>query len=144
MAFLPVMWEIEKSLSVQAKWLNFSKDLLWIVWWCFFNATFNNISVISWWSVLLVEETGGPRENHRPVASPWQTLSHNVVQLALIEIQTHSIVVIGTDCIGSSKSNYHTIMATTAQTKTRHNISNIYDCYWLLIQWTNTLSNSTI
>jgi hypothetical protein len=33
-----------------------------------FNATFNNISVISWWSVLLVEETGIPRENHRPVA----------------------------------------------------------------------------
>jgi hypothetical protein len=28
-----------------------------------FNATFNNISVISWWSVLLVEETGGPGEN---------------------------------------------------------------------------------
>jgi hypothetical protein len=23
-----------------------------------FNATFNNISVISWWSVLFVEETG--------------------------------------------------------------------------------------
>jgi len=23
-----------------------------------FNVTFNNISVISWWSVLLVEETG--------------------------------------------------------------------------------------
>ena len=34
-----------------------------------FNATFNNISVISWRSVLLVEETGGPGENHRPVAS---------------------------------------------------------------------------
>jgi len=34
-----------------------------------FNATFNNISVISWHSVLLVEETGGPGENHRPVAS---------------------------------------------------------------------------
>jgi hypothetical protein len=44
-----------------------------------FNATFNNISVISWRSVLLVEETGGPRENHRPVASYWQNLSHNVV-----------------------------------------------------------------
>ena len=26
------------------------------------NATFNNISVISWWSVLLVEETGVPGE----------------------------------------------------------------------------------
>ena len=34
-----------------------------------FNVTFNNISVISWWSVLLVEETGIPRENHRPAVS---------------------------------------------------------------------------
>jgi hypothetical protein len=47
------------------------------------NATLNNISVISWRSVLLVEETGVPGENHRPVASHWQTLSHNVVHLAL-------------------------------------------------------------
>jgi hypothetical protein len=31
-----------------------------------FNATFNNISVISLWSVLLLEETGSPGENHRP------------------------------------------------------------------------------
>ena len=44
-----------------------------------FNATFNNISVISWRSVLLVEETGVPGENHRPVASHWQPLSHNVL-----------------------------------------------------------------
>ena len=44
-----------------------------------FNATFNNIAVISWQSVLLVEETGVPGENHRPAASHWQTLSHNVV-----------------------------------------------------------------
>jgi repressor of nif and glnA expression len=29
-----------------------------------FNATFNNISVISWLSVLLVEETEVPRVNH--------------------------------------------------------------------------------
>ena len=28
------------------------------------NATFNNISIISWWSVFLVEETGVPGENH--------------------------------------------------------------------------------
>ena len=51
-----------------------------------FNATFNNISVISWRSVLFVEETG---ENHRPVASHWQTLSHNVVHLAMSEIWMH-------------------------------------------------------
>ena len=34
-----------------------------------FNATFNNISVISWLSILLVEETEVPRENHRPFTS---------------------------------------------------------------------------
>ena len=39
-----------------------------------FNATFNNISVISWWSVLLVLETGVPGGNIRPAASHWQTL----------------------------------------------------------------------
>jgi hypothetical protein len=44
-----------------------------------FNATFNNISVISWRSVLLMEETGVPEENYRPAASHRQTLSHNVV-----------------------------------------------------------------
>jgi hypothetical protein len=38
-----------------------------------FNATFNNISTISWRSVLLVEETGIPGENHRPIASHRQT-----------------------------------------------------------------------
>jgi hypothetical protein len=41
-----------------------------------FNATFNNISVISWRSDLSVEETG---ENHRSAASDRQTLSHNVL-----------------------------------------------------------------
>ena len=30
-----------------------------------FNTTFNDISIISWWSVLLVEETGVPGENHQ-------------------------------------------------------------------------------
>jgi len=34
-----------------------------------FNATFNNISVISWQSVLFVEKTGIPEENHQPAAS---------------------------------------------------------------------------
>jgi len=30
------------------------------------DATFSNISVISWWLALLLEETGVPEENHRP------------------------------------------------------------------------------
>jgi len=50
-----------------------------MVWFTVFNATFNNISVISWRSVSLVEETGERGENQRPVESHWQTLSHNVV-----------------------------------------------------------------
>ena len=44
------------------------------------NATFNNISAISWRSVLLVEETGvSGKKPPRPVASHRQTLSNNVV-----------------------------------------------------------------
>ena len=44
-----------------------------------FNATFSNISVILWWSVLLVDETRVPGEKHWPVASHCQTLLYNVV-----------------------------------------------------------------
>jgi hypothetical protein len=33
-------------------------------WFMVFNSTFNNISVISWMSVLLVEETRVTGENH--------------------------------------------------------------------------------
>jgi hypothetical protein len=35
-----------------------------LVWFMVFNATFNNISVISWRSVLLVVETEVSKENH--------------------------------------------------------------------------------
>jgi hypothetical protein len=62
-----------------------------------FNAAFNNISAISWRSVLLVEETEVPGENHQPVASHWQTISHNVVsstpRMSWFELTT--LVVIG-------------------------------------------------
>jgi hypothetical protein len=53
-----------------------------------FKATLNNISAISWQTVKLMEET---EEYHRPVASHSQTLSHNVVHLALIGIRTHNV-----------------------------------------------------
>jgi hypothetical protein len=118
-------------------------------WWWFlvFNATFSNISAISWWPVFsggrsrstrwepptmgkqLVNfitcgcESGArqcvqhyvikfvsdlrqvgsflrvlqfpppnkTKENYLPVASHWQTLSHNVVHIGLIKIRTHNI-----------------------------------------------------
>ena len=62
--------------------------IVWFVCLMVFNATINNISIISMRSVVLVEETGWSGATHRPVASHWQTLSYNVVHLALIEILT--------------------------------------------------------
>jgi len=72
-----------------------------------FNTTFNNISVISWRSVLMVEETRVAGENNRPAACRWQTLSHNVVSRTGFKLTT--FMVIGTDCTSSCKFNYHTI-----------------------------------
>ena len=58
-----------------------------------FDATFINVSVISWRSVLLVEEIGVSGENHRPVTRHWQTLANNVVSSIprLNRIYTHKI-----------------------------------------------------
>ena len=72
-----------------------------------FNATFNNISVVSSQSVLLVEETTDLSQvtdklyNIMLYTSSWSTF----------ELTTS--VVIGIDCIGSCKSNYYMIMATS-------------------------------
>jgi hypothetical protein len=65
------------------------------------SATFNDISAISWPSVFVVEETGVPRENNRPVA-----------------------VVIGIDCTGSCKSNYHIITTTMTPDIVKERIQN--------------------
>jgi hypothetical protein len=54
-------------------------EALWFYCSQNFKLSFNNIAVISWRSVLLVEKTGVPGENHRPAASRRQTLSHNVL-----------------------------------------------------------------
>jgi len=84
-----------------------------LVWFMVFNATFNNISVISWWSVLLVEETEVPGENHWHDANVWQTLSHNVVSSTPHHERGLNSQLF-TDYTGSCKSNHHMIMTTTA------------------------------
>ena len=57
-------------------WSKLAFVVLGLELWCL-NATFNNILVISWRSVLFVEK------NHRPVTSHQQALSHVVLVMVV-------------------------------------------------------------
>jgi hypothetical protein len=67
--FRNVFWTNQIKLLQVYLILTVSRPTGWLVGFMVFNATFNNISVISWRSILLVEETGEPGENHRPATS---------------------------------------------------------------------------
>jgi hypothetical protein len=72
-----MIWDIVEHITIKVNNSHYSKERVWkdhkecsISMGRFrlmvFNATFNNISArpISWRSILLVEETGVPGENH--------------------------------------------------------------------------------
>jgi hypothetical protein len=109
-----------------------------------FKATFNNVSAISWWSVLLVEETRISGENNRPTASHWQTLWHNVVyqvHITWVGFELRTLVVIGTDCIGSCKYNYYAIMTTMTPKYYRKNKLLFYDIMMMCALYYTTVLN---
>ena len=123
---LSSMWP--KAILVYIIWLQLyqrtlkceQRNKLFGLWYMVFNTTFKNISDISRRSVLLVEETG---ENRRSVTSHWQTLSHNIVSCRLpwTGLELTTLVMTGTDCTGTCKSNYHAITTTTAPQRTKTN-----------------------
>ena len=71
-------------------------DLIWFDFWCF-NATFNNISAISWRPVLVVEEAGVLWENHRPLVNYHLRLRVECTLFCNLQsrARTHAVLVIG-------------------------------------------------
>jgi hypothetical protein len=105
-----------------------------VVWFMMLNAMVNNISVVSRWSVLLVEYTGKTTDLHKSLTnfitycgigytSPWKGF----------ELTT--LAVIGTDCTGNCTSNYYAITTTMApeQTSNDNNGIILFCNYFVLI-----------
>ena len=77
-----------------------------IGWFMVLIATFNNSSVILWWSG---EETQYPKKT-----TDLSYVAEKLYHIMLDRVHIAMNVVIGTACISSCKSNYHAITTTTA------------------------------
>ena len=127
-----ILWHINSGFWMESK--NKNHDIVCgiTLWYQSLNMWWSTIRPITPVTNILVEETRVLGENHWPVANHWQILSHK----SCIEytspwagLKLTTLVVIGTDCIGSCKSNYHTITTTIAP----HVTNKIGPLYWITV-----------
>ena len=84
------------------------KPLIWLAAFMVFKATFNNISVILWQSVLFMEET-------TDLLQVTDKLCHIMLYTSpWVGFELSTSVVIGTDCIVSYEPKHHMITTTAA------------------------------
>jgi len=80
------------------------------------NTTFNNISVVSWRSVLLVGKPEYPEittDLPQFTDKPYHIMMCRV-HLARVGFKPATLAVLCTNCIGNCQSNYHTITTTAS------------------------------
>ena len=128
------VWTLKLNIYIRSELgHSWSENYVWLVLWCL-----TIFQLYRGGKLFLVEETRVRRENHQPVATHWQTWSHNVVSSKPrhergSKLTTLVAILIGTDCTGSCNSNNNTITTAFCELALYLNITAVYHAYVTLI-----------